>query len=137
MSRYYTDLTAGEIIEKLQDVPPDTKIHIEGKIFYRWKYRGENLLAMELTDLETHDYHLKNEVTPELEAAWKALREAAIERIENGDFSEAPYVAFSQKRLETRFNITPDVYEHIMALTYQDNYLAGDIRFDELVFRKL
>jgi len=44
----YTNLTAGEIIDELSKVPRDTEIHIEEHVFYRWKWRGENLLALEL-----------------------------------------------------------------------------------------
>lgn len=48
----YTNLTAGEIINELKDVDPNTEIHIERKIFYRWKWRGDNLLALELSDTD-------------------------------------------------------------------------------------
>ena len=44
----YTGLTAGQIIEELKNLPPETDIHIEGFVFYRWKWRGESLLALEL-----------------------------------------------------------------------------------------
>ena len=48
----YTNLTAGDIIEALSKVPSDTEIHIEGHVFYRWKWRGDNLLALELSTVE-------------------------------------------------------------------------------------
>jgi hypothetical protein len=48
----YTNLTAGEIVEYLKDLPKDTEIHIEGFTFYRWKWRGDNLLQLELNEAE-------------------------------------------------------------------------------------
>jgi hypothetical protein len=48
----YTNLTAGEIVDVLSKVPPDTEIHIEEHVFYRWKWRGEKLLALELSTLD-------------------------------------------------------------------------------------
>ena len=48
----YTGLTAGQIIEELKNLPPETDIHIEGIVFYRWKWRGENLLALELSEMD-------------------------------------------------------------------------------------
>jgi len=48
----YTNLTAGEIVDVLSKVPRDTEIHIEDHVFYRWKWRGETLLALELNTLE-------------------------------------------------------------------------------------
>ncbi len=48
----YTGLTAGEIVEESKNIPPETEIHIEGHTFYRWKWRGDNLLALELSDTE-------------------------------------------------------------------------------------
>lgn len=48
----YTNLTAGEIIDVLSKVSRDAEIHIEGHIFYRWKWRGKNLLALELNTVD-------------------------------------------------------------------------------------
>ena len=48
----YTNLTVGEIMDALADVPRDTEIHIEEHVFYRWKPRGPKLLALELNTLE-------------------------------------------------------------------------------------
>ena len=48
----YTNLTAGEIMDALADVPRDTEIHIEEHVFYRWKWRGPKLLALELNTLD-------------------------------------------------------------------------------------
>ena len=55
----YTGLTAGDILNALKDVPPETDIHIEGMVFYRWKWRGANLLALELNavDEDFSPYH--------------------------------------------------------------------------------
>lgn len=51
-SHTYTNLTAGEIIDVLSKVPRDTEIHIEEHVFYRWKWRGEKLLALELNTMD-------------------------------------------------------------------------------------
>ena len=48
----YTGLTAGQIIEELKNLPPETDIHIEGFVFYRWNWRGESLLALELNPVD-------------------------------------------------------------------------------------
>ena len=48
----YTNLTAKDIIEYLSGVPEETEIHIEGFTFYRWKWRGDNLLQLELNEIE-------------------------------------------------------------------------------------
>jgi hypothetical protein len=44
--------TAGEFVEYLKSVPPDTELYIEGFTFFRWKWRGEKLLALELDQVD-------------------------------------------------------------------------------------
>jgi hypothetical protein len=48
----YTNLTAGDLVEYLKHLPAETEIHIEGFTFYRWKWRGDNLLALELDPVD-------------------------------------------------------------------------------------
>lgn len=40
-------MTVGELLDRLQNYPRDTKIYFGGLDFYRLKWRGENLVQLE------------------------------------------------------------------------------------------
>lgn len=48
--------TAGDFVNYLKSVPPDTELYIEGFTFYRWEWRGEKLLALELDPVDTREF---------------------------------------------------------------------------------
>ena len=52
---------ARELIEFLQQMPPNTRIHFEGLTYYRLKQRGPDLVQIEFGELidEQTDTHIK------------------------------------------------------------------------------